>query len=78
MMEINDPFEYRAPNQRQIVNMQAVAASLATTYWTIMHGCPDSAEKTLAIRSLQEARMWANAAISFAGEPVITRKADLP
>lgn len=30
----------------------------------IMQYCPPSAERTLAVRSLQQARMWANCAIA--------------
>jgi hypothetical protein len=41
-------------------------------YQAILENCPASAERTLAIRDLQRARMWANAAIAFEGESVIT------
>jgi len=36
-------------------------------YRVILALCPRSAERTLSIRKLQEARMWANAAIVFDG-----------
>jgi len=41
-------------------------------YQIILANCPRSAERTLAVRKLQEARMWANAAIVFDGRTYST------
>lgn len=44
-----------------------VADAITEAYRVVLDCCPRSAERTLAIRKLQEARMWANAAIVFDG-----------
>lgn len=46
---------------------KAVEGGISTAYDAILASCPESAERTLAVRKLQEARMWANAAIVFDG-----------
>lgn len=67
-----DPFEYRSPEQDQIPQYQVVADAMAHTYRILLRAAPRCAERTLAIRKLQEARMWANAAIAFKGEAIET------
>jgi len=47
---------------------KAVERAISNAYDTLRASCPESAERTLAIRKLQEARMWANAAIVFDGK----------
>lgn len=50
-----------------ITRYQAINNAARIMYERILGDCPRSAERTLAIRKLQEARMWANAAIAFDG-----------
>jgi hypothetical protein len=63
----HDPFAYRPPAEAKKPAFDAVASSIALTYDTILTHVPDGPDRTIAIRKLQEARMWANAAISFDG-----------
>jgi hypothetical protein len=59
---MSHPFEYQAPSEDHVEQMAFVSRVCLAVYDVMM--CIDpSAERTLAIRKLQEARMWANAAI---------------
>lgn len=62
------PFEYQAPTETQVLQLQAVRAALKEAYEQFCFNVPQSAERTLAIRKLEEASMWANKAIVFDGE----------
>lgn len=66
-----DPFEYRAPTEEMVPHFKAIAKQCARLYEDLMIHVPETPERTLAIRRLQEVRMWANAAIS--GVQVETR-----
>jgi hypothetical protein len=67
-----DPFAYRPPEPGQVASYEVVADVMSHAYRVILQACPRSAERTLAIRDLQRARMWANAAIAFKGEAIET------
>jgi hypothetical protein len=67
-----DPFKYVVPKPDMLPHFEAVAETIAAAYAAIQEHVPSSPERTLAIRRLQEARMWANAAISFEGRPTPT------
>jgi hypothetical protein len=67
-----DPFKYIPPDEESLPHFKAVAEATLFAYNTLLAHCPRSAERTLAIRQLQLARMWANAAISFKGEAIET------
>jgi hypothetical protein len=69
---IPDPFKYVQPTDDMLPHFDRVAVVIAAAYRTLLEECPRSAERTLAIRDLQRARMWANAAISFKGEAIET------
>ncbi len=63
--KLSEQFEYRKPTEGEVDVMRQIndqAHQLAETIETLI---PGSAETTLAIRKLQECRMWANAAIIF-------------
>lgn len=60
-----DPFKYIPPDPDKEPVFEEVSLVIATVYTTMEKYLPDSREKSLAITKLQEARMWANAAISF-------------
>jgi hypothetical protein len=67
-----DPFKYRKPEPAEVYRYESVAEVMAQAYHVLLANCPQSAERTLAVRDLQRARMWANAAIAFDGEPIKT------
>lgn len=50
-----------------IARYHAINEGATAMYDVLLDNCPQSAERTLAVRKLQEARMWANAAIAFDG-----------
>jgi len=65
---IDNPMEYiDTDDPDKIAGFQSVNAIAKMCYDVILANCPRSAERTLAVRKLQEARMWANAAIVFDG-----------
>jgi len=65
---IENPMQYiDTDDLTKIACFQSVNDSAYSMYVNILANCPRSAERTLAIRKLQEARMWANAAIVFDG-----------
>lgn len=57
------PFEYQKPTDDQAQTMLNVNELLRRSYDVIVEAVKPSAERTLAIRKLQEARMWVNVAI---------------
>lgn len=61
-----DPFVYHQPPPEQVEQLQRVRDQCRTTYHTLLECVPPSAERTLAIRKLEECSMWANKAITFA------------
>lgn len=66
------PFEYQAPTPEQILSLQTMRESFKNTYDLMLVAVPSSAERTLAIRSLEVASMWANKAIVFDGVKYLT------
>lgn len=64
---IPDPFKYVPPAEEAKAHFEAVAEAIAEAYYAIRDHVPEGPDRTLAFRKLQEARMWANCAISFGG-----------
>ena len=65
---IDNPMAYiDTDDPVKVAAFKAVNEAAYQFYQRILATCPRSAERTLAIRKLQEARMWANAAIVFDG-----------
>jgi hypothetical protein len=64
---IDNPMRYIDSTPEQVDRHKMVEATITSAYDAILEACPRSAERTLAIRKLQEARFWANAAIVFDG-----------
>jgi len=60
---MSHPFEYRKPTQEESLEMAAVSNLMRAVYDEIVSNVKPSAERTLAIRNLQQARMWVNVAI---------------
>lgn len=68
---INNPFLYIDSHGETVVRHKNIEGVLTAAYDVFLDNCPPSAERTLAIRKLQEARMWANAAIVFDGRKYV-------
>ena len=64
---IDNPMQYIDSEGETVERHKRVEVSIGQAYFAILENAPKSAERTLAIRKLQEARMWANAAIVFDG-----------
>jgi hypothetical protein len=63
--QLAEIFTYHAPfgtQQERYVALRSLAHTLATL---INEDCPESREKSLAITSLQQTIMWANASIAI-------------
>jgi len=67
----DNPFVYQKPDEIQIEHIVVVRDMLRQAYETILKEVPMCAERTLAIRKLEEASMWCNKAIAFRGEPYL-------
>lgn len=57
-------FTYHAPQEGQPEKYEAIRDLALTTAKFINDVCPDSREKSLSMTKLEEAVMWANAAIA--------------
>jgi hypothetical protein len=67
--QIENPMQYiDTDDPMKVAAFVAVNNAAYQMYLQILESCPQSAERTLAQRKLQEARMWANAAIVFDGQ----------
>jgi hypothetical protein len=66
--QIDNPMQYiDTDDPKQVAAFARLNALAYAMYEAMLAVCPRSAERTLAIRKLQEARMWANAAVVFDG-----------
>jgi hypothetical protein len=61
-------FDYHAPDSDQIGRIEVVRNGCRNLALIIRDYVPESAERTLAIRKLEEVSMWANKAIVFNGQ----------
>jgi hypothetical protein len=64
MADVN-PFDYIEAPKELAPNFQNLSVVFTQCYEWILQNCPQSAERTIAIRKLQESRMWANASLVF-------------
>ena len=64
MNNIENNFTYHAPKEDQISRYEEIRQNCKITAKVIDALCPDSREKSLAMTKLEEAVMWANAAIA--------------
>jgi len=62
--QIEKAFTYHAPKAGQVPRYEDIRATAKELAVTIDDYCPDSLEKSLALTKLDEAVMWANAAIA--------------
>lgn len=66
--EIEDAFEYHTWTPEMIEKGRLVRASLQKAVLVILQNVPPSADRTVAIRKIREARMDANSAITHQGK----------
>lgn len=62
--QITELFTYHRPTGDQPARYEKINAACLAAAIVINETCPESAEKTLAIRDLQRARMMANCSIA--------------
>ncbi len=63
--QIENIFTYHAPKGDQAQRYERLRTLAKELAYAINSACPDSREKALAITSLQQTTMWANAAIAI-------------
>jgi len=61
---IENNFTYYKPTEGQAVRYVHIRDHAKVFAYVIENACPDSREKSLAMTKLEEAVMWANAAIA--------------
>lgn len=66
--EVTQRFRMHTPTQQQIVLMEDLAKTYAYLAKMILAVCPRCADRTHAIRQLQDSKMWANTAIMLEGK----------
>lgn len=66
--EINDLFEYHAPTPEQVEAMKEVRSAAKALALIIDRVCPPSADRTDAVRQLQNCNMTANRSIVLKGK----------
>ena len=64
-----EAFQYHAPFGDQPKRYKTIRDYMAVVAEVVLELCPHSAERTLAIRKLQEATMWANASNAINEKP---------
>lgn len=62
--DLNNRFTYHPPKGDQADRYQLIRAKASGLAGVISQHAPDSREKSLAITHLEDAMMWANAAIA--------------
>ena len=62
--DIENRFTYHAPKEGQPKKYEALRSEAKDFAYMIELACPDSRERSLALTKLEEAVMWANAAIA--------------
>ena len=59
------PFEYVAPTEESVLKIRKVRDAMKELHDLLLATIPTGAERTLAVRKLEESSMWANKAIVF-------------
>lgn len=62
--KIENAFTYHPPKEGQPEKYEALRAKAKELAYLIDDLCPDSREKALAMTNLEQAGMWANAAVA--------------
>lgn len=63
--QIENIFTYHRPLNGQPERYEQIRVDAKVLAYTIQKCCPESREKSLAITNIQQAVMWANAAIAL-------------
>lgn len=63
--QIENTFTYHAPKGDQPARYEAIRAKAREFAALLAESCPESREKSLALTSLQQTTMWANASIAI-------------
>lgn len=63
--QIENTFTYHPPFGNQPERYVAIRDEAKALAMTIQRACPESREKSLALTSIQQAVMWANASIAI-------------
>ena len=61
---IENNFKYHTPKAGQPETYETLRSEAKNLAYLIMEKCPNSRERSLAITKLEEAMMWANAAVA--------------
>lgn len=64
--DIDHRFKHHPPSPEKIIRHTEIRAAARACAEEIEKHCPDSREKALAMTKIEEAMMWANAAIARA------------
>lgn len=64
MEELVNRFTYHAPKEDQIERYEEIRAKGLLFALEVFGSCPESRERLLALTKIEEAVMWANAAIA--------------
>lgn len=64
MERIENNFTYHAPEKEQIEKYNEIRSNGKDFAYVLHFNCPESREKSLAMTNLEQAIMWANAAIA--------------
>jgi len=67
-MDLENIFNYHAPEPDQIARYEAIRAGAKVLAAIILENTPKSADQTASIRKLREAVMTANASIALNGK----------
>lgn len=65
---VMDVFDYHAWSKEQIEQGTAVRVALGAAFKAVLLNVPASADRTVALRKIREARMDANSAITYGGK----------
>lgn len=65
--DIDWRFQYHKPDKNKVRQHEIVRYECLRCARSIMALCPDSRERAIAVRKMEEAMMWSNAAISRRG-----------
>lgn len=63
--QIENTFSYHPPFGNQAIRYERIRAEAKAFALTLQRSCPESREKSLALTNLQQAVMFANAAIAI-------------
>ena len=62
--DVENNFTYHAPKEGQPAKYEAIRDEAKSLAKRIIHLCPESRERSLALTNLEQAVMWANASIA--------------